>query len=89
MKTKIKTFEVTYILGYLSPIEKKIKIQTINDLTENFIRDEIIRQYPNQKNFIMDIISTLLIEEKFIGEDEEEIRDNNKDKDIPIFNWNG
>ena len=85
MKTILKIYEVTYIFGTINPETRTIKISSINDLTEDFIRDEIIRQRPHQKNQIGSILSTLLIEEKVIGEERKEKIENNKD--IPVFNW--
>lgn len=87
MKTILKTYEVTYILGTINPEERKIKINTINALTEDFIKEEIIRQKPNQKLFIGPILSVILIEEKIIGEERKEEEFNIKEKDIPVFNW--
>ena len=85
MKTILKIYEVTYIFGTINTETRTIKISSINDLTEDFIRDEIIRQRPHQKNQIGSILSTLLIEEKVIGEERKEKIENNKD--IPVFNW--
>ena len=85
MKTILKIYEVTYIFGTINPETRTIKISSINDLTEDFIRDEILRQRPHQKNQIGSILSTLLIEEKVIGEERKEKIENNKD--IPVFNW--
>lgn len=85
MKTVVKTYEVTYIYGVINPEERKIKINSINDLTEDFIKEEILRQRPHQKNQIGSILSVLLIDEKVIGEEKEEKEQNNKE--IPVFNW--
>ena len=65
-KTILKTYEVTYILGTINPETRTIKISSINDLTEDYIRNEILRQKPHYKNQIGAILSTLLIEEKVI-----------------------
>lgn len=85
-KTILKTYEITYIFGTINPETRTIKISSINDLTENFIKDEILRQRPHQKNQIGSILSTILVDEKIIGEEIEnkEQRDN---KEIPVFNW--
>ena len=85
MKTILKTYEVTYILGSINPEEKKIKVSTTNQLTDAFIKDEIERQRPHHKNYIGSILSTILVEEKVLAEEKEEIiqtKDN-----IPVFNW--
>ena len=68
-KTILKTYEITYILGTINPETRTIKISSINDLTENFIKDEILRQRPHQKNQIGSILSTILVDEKIIGEE--------------------
>ena len=85
-KTILKTYEVTYILGTINPETRTIKISSINDLTENFIKDEILRQRPHQKNQIGSILSTILIDEKIIGE-EIENKEQKDNKEIPVFNW--
>lgn len=89
-KTIVKVYEITYILGAtINPETKTIVIDTINSLTEDFIKDEILRKHPNYKNQIGPILSTILIDEKVIGgEDIKEQEFNNKDnKKIPVFNW--
>ena len=86
MKTILKTYEVTYILGTINPETRTIKISSINDLTENFIKDEILRQRPHQKNQIGSILSTILVDEKIIGE-EIENKEQKDNKEIPVFNW--
>ena len=87
MKTILKTYEITYILGTtINPETRTIKISSINDLTENFIKDEILRQRPHQKNQIGSILSTILIDEKIIGE-EVENKEQKDNKEIPVFNW--
>ena len=86
MKTILKTYEVTYIYGVINPETRTIKISSINDLTENFIKDEILRQRPHQKNQIGSILSTILIDEKIIGE-EIENKEQKNNKEIPVFNW--
>lgn len=85
-KTILKTYEITYILGTINPETRTIKISSINDLTENFIKDEILRQRPHQKNQIGSILSTILIDEKIIGE-EVENKEQKDNKEIPVFNW--
>lgn len=85
MATILKTYEITYILGTINPEERKIKIKSINDLTEDFIREEIIRQKPSYKNQIGSILSTLLIDEKVLVEDKIEKQEDKKE--IPVFNW--
>lgn len=85
-KTILKTYEVTYILGTINPETRTIKISSINDLTESFIKDEILRQRPHQKNQIGSILSTILIDEKIIGE-EIENKEQKDNKEIPVFNW--
>lgn len=85
-KTILKTYEVTYILGTINPETRTIKISSINDLTENFIKDEILRQRPHQKNQIGSILSTILVDEKIIGE-EIENKEQKDNKEIPVFNW--
>ena len=89
MKTVLKTYEVSYILGAINPEEKKIKISTINQLTESFIREEIERLKPNHKGFIISILSTILVDEKVLVENKEteEQKGENNPKDIPVFNW--
>lgn len=86
MKTILKTYEITYIFGIINPETRTIKISSINDLTENFIKDEILRQRPHQKNQIGSILSTILINEKIIGE-EIENKEQKDNKEIPVFNW--
>lgn len=86
MKTILKTYEITYILGTINPETRTIKISSINDLTENFIKDEILRQRPHQKNQIGSILSTILVDEKIIGE-EIENKEQKDNKEIPVFNW--
>ena len=85
-KTILKTYEITYILGTVNPETRTIKISSINDLTENFIKDEILRQRPHQKNQIGSILSTILVDEKIIGE-EIENKEQKDNKEIPVFNW--
>lgn len=85
-KTILKTYEITYILGTINPETRIIKISSINDLTEDFIRDEILRQRPHQKNQIGSILSTILINEKIIGE-EIENKEQKDNREIPVFNW--
>lgn len=84
-RTILKVYEITYVFGFINPEERKIKISTINQLTDEYIRFEIERQRPNHKGFIGDILSTILIEEKVIAEEieEKEITKEN----IPVFNW--
>lgn len=86
MKTIIKTYKVTYILGFINPIEKSIEITTSNNLSTEYIREEIIKKNPSYERFIGEILSQILIDEKVIGEDtpSEEIKDK---KDLPVFNW--
>ena len=86
MKTILKTYEITYILGIINPETRTIKISSITDLTENFIKDEILRQRPHQKNQIGSILSTILVDEKIIGE-EIENKEQKDNKEIPVFNW--
>ena len=85
-KTILKTYEITYIFGIINPETRTIKISSINDLTENFIKDEILRQRPHQKNQIGSILSTILVDEKIIGE-EIENKEQKDNKEIPVFNW--
>lgn len=85
-KTILKTYEITYILGTINPETRTIKISSINDLTENFIKDEILRQKPHQRNQIGSILSTILVDEKIIGE-EIENKEQKDNKEIPVFNW--
>ena len=85
MSKTLKTYEVTYIFGTINPETRTIKIKSINDLTESFIRDEILRQIPHQKNQIGSILSTILIDEQIIIEEEK--KPNKDNKDIPVFNW--
>lgn len=86
MKTIIKEYEVTYIFGVINPETRTIKINSINGLTEDFIKEEILRQRPYQKNQIGSILSTILISEKVIGEEIKEKQNTNKGE-IPVFNW--
>ena len=86
-KTIVKVYEITYILGVtINPETKTIVIDTINSLTEGFIKDEILRQRPHQKNQIGSILSTILVDEKIIGE-EIENKEQKDNKEIPVFNW--
>ena len=86
MKTVVKYYEVTYIFGVINPETKTIKLSSTNGLTESFIKEEILRQRPHHKNQIGTILSSMLIEEKVIGEDEVKQNTNNKGE-IPVFNW--
>lgn len=86
MKIIIKEYEVTYIFGVINPETRTIKINSINGLTEDFIKEEILRQRPYQKNQIGSILSTILISEKVIGEEIKEKQNTNKGE-IPVFNW--
>ena len=87
-KTIVKVYEITYVLGTtINPETRTIKISSINDLTENFIKDEILRQRPHQKNQIGSILSTLLVDEKVIGEEIEEKQQSKDNKEISVFNW--
>lgn len=85
MKTVLKTYEISYILGSINPEEKKIKISTTNQLTDAFIISEIERQRPNHKGYITNVLSQVLINEKVIAEEKEERV--KEDTNIPIFNW--
>lgn len=85
MKTILKIYEVTYIYGTINPETRTIKIGSINSLTEDYIRNEILNKRPYQKNQIGSILSTLLIEEKVIGEEIEEKKED--ERKIPVFNW--
>lgn len=86
MKTILKTYEVTYIYGVINPETRIIKISSINDLTEDYIKREIEAKRPHQKNQIGSILSTILIDEKIIGE-EIENKEQKDNKEIPVFNW--
>lgn len=87
MKTVLKTYKVTYILGCINPEEKTINIETINSLTEQYIKDEIVRQRPNHKNYIGNILSTILINERVISENKDSEQEKNEIKKMPVFNW--
>lgn len=84
-KIILKVYEVTYIYGTINPETRTIKMSSINPLTEEYIVEEILAKRPHQKNQIGPILSTILIEEKIIGEEIEE-KVNNK-QEIPVFNW--
>lgn len=59
-----KTYSVGYIYGVLIPTEEFIEISTIAPLTEDFIKDEIVRKRnlsPLGKNQIVAITSTTLL----------------------------
>lgn len=81
----IKTYEVSFAYGVINPIEKKIRIETINDITEDFIISEIEKN-PKYKGQISCIFSYILVEEKVIETKvEQEVLQ--KDNSIPKFNW--
>lgn len=81
----IKTYEVSFAYGVINPIEKKIRIETINDITEDFIISEIEKN-PKYKGQISCIFSCILVEEKVIETKvEQEVLQ--KDNSIPKFNW--
>lgn len=60
----IKTFLVTYAYGHLNPSERKIEIETTNELTEGYIIQKIEEKFPTHKGQISAILSTLLIKEE-------------------------
>lgn len=82
----IKTYEVSFAYGIINPIEKKIKIETINDITENFIISEIEKN-PRYKGQISCIFSCILVKEKVIETKIEQEKILQKDNSIPKFNW--
>lgn len=82
----IKTYEVSFAYGVINPIEKKIRIETINDITENFIISEIEKN-PKYKGQISCIFSYILVEEKVIETKIEQEEVLQKDNLIPKFNW--
>lgn len=80
----IKTYEVSFAYGVINPIEKRVKIETINDITEDFIISEIEKN-PKYKGQISCILSYILVSEKVIETKREEIEES---EDItPKFNW--
>ena len=91
MNLIIKTYEITYIAGLVTPAEFKIKVETSNPLNEDFIYKEIYKQKPYHKDQIHAILSTLLIGEKEIKINENNSKENintSRDKNyIPPFNW--
>ena len=82
----IKTYEVSFAYGVINPIEKKIRIETINDITEDFIISEIEKN-PKYKGQISCIFSCILVEEKVIETKAEQEEVLQKDNSIPKFNW--
>ena len=82
----IKTYEVSFAYGVINPIEKKIRIETINDITEDFIISEIEKN-PKYKGQISCIFSCILVEEKVIETKIEQEEVLQKDNSIPKFNW--
>ena len=85
--TIIKVYKVSYAMGIINPIECTIEIESVNDLTEDYIINYIESKRPQQTGQIMAILSTLLIDEKKIGNEEEKIQ-KEETKKIPVFNWN-
>lgn len=62
-----KTYLVGYIYGVLIPIEEFIEISTIAPLTEDFVKDEIVRKKNLSslgRNQIVAITSTTLLKVK-------------------------
>lgn len=82
--TIIKVYKVSYAMGIINPIECTIEIESVNDLTEDYIIKYIESKRPKQKGQIMAILSTLLIDEKKIGKKIQK----EETKKIPVFNWN-
>lgn len=82
----IKTYEVSFAYGVINPIEKKIRIETINDITENFIISEIEKN-PKYKGQISCIFSYILVKEKVIETKIEQEEVLQEDNPIPKFNW--
>lgn len=82
----IKTYEVSFAYGVINPTEKKIRIETINDITEDFIISEIEKN-PKYKGQISCIFSYILVEEKVIKTKVEQEEVSQKDNSIPKFNW--
>lgn len=86
---KIKIYEVSYVAGLVTAEEFKIKIETSNELTEDFILKEIEKKNSRHKGQIQQILEAILIEEKVIKTFEN--IDTNKDKKgsdgifIPFF----
>lgn len=85
--TIVKVYKISYAMGIVNPVECTIEIESINDLTEDYIIKYIESKRPKQKGQIMAIFSTLLIDEKKIGNEEEKIQ-KEETKKIPVFNWN-
>lgn len=90
----VKKYLITFAYGVINPVERRIEIETLNDLTEDFIKAEIINKYPKCENQIQKIFSTLLIGEKEIKENNseilekrEEINNVNLDNNNTSFNW--
>lgn len=82
----IKTYEVSFAYGVINPIEKKIRIETINDITEDFIISEIEKN-PKYKGQISCIFSYILVKEKVIETKSEQEEISQNDNSIPKFNW--
>lgn len=81
MILKIKVYEVSYIAGLVTAEVFKIKIETSNELTENFIMEEIERKNPKHKGQVQQILESILIDEKVIlSEDKEEIQKSKQSK---------
>ena len=85
--TIVKVYKISYAMGIVNPVECTIEIESINDLTEDYIIKYIESKRPKQKGQIMAILSTLLIDEKKIGNEEEKIQ-KEETKKIHVFNWN-
>ena len=72
---------VSYIAGLVTAEVFKIKIETSNELTENFIMEEIERKNPRHKGQVQQILESILIDEKVIlSEDKEEIQKSKQSK---------
>ena len=58
---KIKIYEVSYVAGLVTAEEFKIKIETSNELTEDFILKEIEKKNSRHKGQIQQILEAVLI----------------------------
>lgn len=63
---KINRYKVSYLAGIINTQEYSIEIESIVDLTEQYIKDEIEKQRPNHKGQIMAVFNPLNIGEKSI-----------------------
>jgi len=72
--SKIITYKVDYIAGIVNSKEYSIEIESIVDLTDDFIKSEIDRQRPNHKGQIQQIFNPIRKGEKNIINNFDDIR---------------